>query len=619
MDFGRPQWLWGLLLIPVIAVWAGARVRSQRAELTRFAGTRLADALAPGYSWRKHLLKGALEVLAVALIIFALAVPRFGSQLVKVEREGIDIVIALDTSLSMLAEDMLPSRLERAKHEIVDLIKGLSGDRVGLVVFAGDAFALCPLTVDYEAALMFTRSVDVYFVSEPGTAIDRAIRTSVALFDESSERDRAVILVTDGENHEGTPLEAAAEAAEKGIRVYTIGIGSPRGELIPERGTAGENEGYKKDKRGETVLTKLDELTLQEIASKTKAKYLPATTEGLELKVLYSEIAGMDRQLIKGEFVERRKERFYLFLAAAFALLVLDAVVGARATGMTRRRRGRMLHTGVGAFLLGAIVLLPGAAGAKRVDAGKVKAGNEYFSAQEFDKARTLYMEALGDTLKPRKHQEGVYYNMGNSLVMQQRYQQAIDRYQRSFSEDSTLTGSMLYNRGNALLMSGNFKAAVESYVQALAQLPDDEAARHNLEMALRMIEQQQQQEKDQQQQGDDGEKQDQQDQQKGDGEQQQDQQQQGDQKQQDQQQQQEKEGEEEQQDQPAPADSTQMQPPPDSSAVAPPQLSPEDMMKLSKEDALRILQALEEQEKKLQKERRKAAFRRLKRGGKDW
>ena len=605
MDFANPKWLFALWALPLVIGWLALGARRSRAELDTLIGTTMGESLAPGHSWRKNLIKGIFKVAGIGLLIFALAGPRFGSQLVKLEREGIDLVIALDTSLSMLAEDMLPSRLERAKQEIVDLIRGLKGDRVGVVVFAGDAFALCPLTVDYDAALMFTRSVDVDVVSEPGTALRRAIETSVALFEQSGKRDRAIILVTDGENHGKDPVEVAQAAGEEGIRIYTIGIGSPTGELIPERRTDGSIAGYKKDRRGETVLTQLEENTLQRIAVASKGKYLPATREGLELKVLYDEISGMEGKMIKGEFVERRKERFWIFLLAALALLWADLFVGTR--GIVRAaRRARMLHTGVGMVLVLAVLLAPAVAGAKTVDRNKVKSGNQYFGAGEYDKALTLYGEALGDTLKPPKHFQGVFYNRGNTYFMMNNYQEAIEAYTKSVSEDSSLTAHTLYNRANSMMASGNLKEAVESYVQALQFMPDDPDARHNLEMALRQLEQQQQ---DQQQQSQDQQGQDQpQDQQQQD-----QQQQQQDQEEQDEQQQQQDQNQ-------AQPDSTRAQPQPaDSSAVPPPQLTPEDMMKLSKEDAMRILQALEEQEKKLQQEKRKAAFRRMKKSGKDW
>jgi Ca-activated chloride channel family protein len=598
--------MWGLVAVPLLVLVLVFGEKRRRDDLASFTGPYLAEALAPGRSWRKNLLKGFFKVAALALMIVGLAGPRFGSQLVKVEREGVDLVIALDTSLSMLAEDMLPNRLERAKQEMIDLIRGLQGDRVGLVVFAGKAYALCPLTVDYDAALMFTRSVGVDAVSEPGTNLAEAVEKSAALFNSSDKRDRAIILVTDGEGHEGNAIEQAKKAGDAGVKIYTIGIGNPAGELIPERGTDGSVAGYKKDKQGETVLTQLDEKTLQAIASGSGGKYLPATREGLELKVLYNEIAGMDRTTIKGEFIERKKERFWWFLGGAVLLLLLDAMISSKAV-FRRGRRGRLLHTGEAVLLL-VLMGMPAVADAGRVDAGKVKSGNSYYKAGEYDKAAVLYVESLGDTLRLPPDYQGVLYNLGNTLFSQKQFDKAIELYQQSWSEDSSLTGNMLYNRANALAQSGKLGEAVESYVQALQYLPDDEDARHNLELVLKMLEQQQQQQQQQQGDQDQDENQDQQ-------KQQQQQQQNQDQQQQEQQQQQDQE-EQQQQQQP---DSTQApEPQPDSTQVPEPQFNPEDLEKLTKEDAMRILQALEEMEKKLQAEKRKAAFQRKKKG-KDW
>jgi Ca-activated chloride channel family protein len=604
IDFAHPIWLWGLAGVPLVALAAVIGARRRRKALSSFVGTSLQATLAPGYSWRRHLAKGLLRSLAVAALFVALAGPRFGSQLVKVERQGIDVVIALDTSLSMLAEDVRPNRLERAKQEIDDVISGLDGDRVGIVAFAGEAIALCPLTVDYAAALMLVRSVDVYTISEPGSAIAEAIEAATALFDGSQVGDRAIILVTDGENQEGDPVQAARAAAEEGIRVYAIGLGNPKGELIPEHGADGSITGYKKDARGETVLSRLDEKTLEAVASASGGKYLPATTEGLEIKVLYDEISGMQKKLIKGEFIERKKERFWIPLAVALACLLLDALVSTRAT----RRRGervRWLHTGVAAALV-AVFSCTAVSAAESVDKGKVRSANKLYKKGDYKEAHRLYRQALGDTANPATNAPGVYYNGGNALYMQNQFDRALDSYQRGYSADSLLTGKLLYNRANTLLKSGRLDEAVESYLQSLQYLPDDEDARHNLELALAAKEQQQQQKS-------------------GDQKQQQQQQQPGDSKsdstQSDSQDQRNSKPDSTQsppQDSQSqsPSDSLRPPPQPDSSSTA---LSEEEMRKLSPEDAERILQALQEREQELQAERRKAAFRRAKRSGKDW
>jgi Ca-activated chloride channel family protein len=612
------MWLWGLAGLPAAALLVAAGVRGRRAALAAFVGRGLEPALAPGFSWRRHLAKGVLWMLAFAMLIVAVAGPRFGSQLVKVEREGIDVVIALDTSLSMLAEDVPPNRLDSAKREIMDLIGGLQGDRVGIVAFAGEAVALCPLTVDYDAALMLVRSVDVYTISEPGSAIAGAIDVAVGMFGTEERGDRAVIVVTDGENTEGDPERSARAASEQGIRVFAIGMGTPKGELIPERGTDGSVTGYKKDARGETVLSRLDEAALQRVAAAGNGRYLPATAQGIEIKVLYDEIAGMQKKLIKGEFVERKKERFWVPLALALGCLFLDATVGTRAS---RRRgdRARPLHTGaLLAVVLAGLWLAADAlpAAARSVSRGKVRSGNRAYAEGEYGRAFGLYREALGDSTRPRSNAPGVYYNGGNALYQQKRYDRAIDYYQRGFSPDSVLTGRMLYNRGNALLKGGRVNEAVESYIQALQYLPDDEDARHNLEMALAQKQQgaQNQERQRQQQNPSPGDQQEPQDSPSG--------------SESDSTRSEPQPSDEQNRDggqappdssraQPQAPDSTEIKPPPADSSSAP--LTEEQLRQLSKEDAMRILQALEDREAQLQRERRKAAFRKLKRSGKDW
>jgi len=616
---------WALLTIPAVVIFLILGRRWAAAALEALTGHTLRESLAPGASWRRNLVHTLLPTTAVALVVTALAGPRFGSRLVKVEREGIDLVIALDTSLSMLAEDMKPNRLERAKHEMIDLIRGLQGDRVGIVAFSGDAAAVCPLTVDYDAALMFTRSIDVYTVSTPGTAIARAIRASVALFDAQDNRDRVIILVTDGENQSGNPKKEAVDAGRRGIRIFTIGIGNPSGELIPERGTDGSITGYKKNRQGETVLTRLDESALQQIASASGGKYLPATNEGLELKVLYDAISGMHRGKISGQFVERRKERFWIALIAAGVLLLVDLMLGSVASGA---RRGRsILHSGmraaVAVLALATLWALPARAGT--IDAGKVRSGNQYYKQHAWKQALALYREAVKDSAANDNRLRGVMYNAGNAYQMMGKYPQALSAYQHALGDDTTLSGRMLYNRANTLVRAGKLNAAVQSYVQSLRFLPDDEQVRHNLEMTLRKLNQQkkkQKRKKRNQKSGNNNNKNQRQQPDSSKAGSRGDSTKTNEQNKNSTPDHQKNERQREQR-----PDSTRMQPQPrDSTAAAQSGDStrarsklPQNMMKLSKQDAMRILQALEEQEKKLQKKRRRAAFRRKSTSGKDW
>lgn len=263
MRFGAIQWLWALLLVPVVAalLWYAHRLRCLTAA--RFAESAAWTALSahiwkPARRWRSLLL-----LLGLSLVIFAVARPQWGARAVMLKRRGLDIVVALDVSKSMLATDVKPDRLTRAKREISGVLDRLAGDRIGLVVFAGDAFVQCPLTLDAAAARLLLEAVDTHSAGRPGTAIAEAIRTASDMFETNEHQFKVLILVTDGESTEGDALSAAQDAAKVGIRIYTVGVGTPSGEPIPVYDDEGQQLGFKKDDAGQVVLSKLDEVELQ--------------------------------------------------------------------------------------------------------------------------------------------------------------------------------------------------------------------------------------------------------------------------------------------------------------------------------------------------------------------
>ncbi|MFQ5665536.1 MAG: VWA domain-containing protein [Candidatus Binatia bacterium] len=333
--------LWLLALFPALAgffVWA---LRRRRQALQRFAEARLLGALAPDLDERRQCWRAALLVGAVALLIVALAGPQWGFHWEAVHREGIDLVIALDTSRSMLAEDVKPNRLQRAKLAVEDLVKQLHGDRVGLVAFAGSAFAQCPLTLDYEAFTESLRAVDVGIIPKGGTALAQAITSGVAAFEGHQGKHEALILITDGEDHEGHVDAAAKEAADKGIKIYTIGIGTPDGELIPI--TVHGQQMFLKDRQGQVVKSRLDEKTLEQIATTTNGAYLHATGPSLGLDAVYKDyISKMEKRELETTMQRRFEDRFQIPLLAAFAVLAIEPLVGQRRrerTGVRRRLR----------------------------------------------------------------------------------------------------------------------------------------------------------------------------------------------------------------------------------------------------------------------------------------
>jgi Ca-activated chloride channel family protein len=242
----------------------------------------------------------------------------------------VNIIIAMDVSSSMMAEDIKPNRLEKAKQEVNGLLSRMQGDRVGLVAFAGVAFVQCPLTLDYSAAKMFLDIIDVSLIPQPGTVIGDAIRTSIKAFNQKERKYKVLILLTDGEDHDSDPLSAAEEASKEGIRIYTIGIGSAQGEPIPIRDNRGQVTGFKKDQEGSVVVSKLDEVTLQKIALTTGGKYYHATSGEMELDKIYDEISKMEKKELEGKLMTQYEDRYQYFLFISLIFLTIEFLVSER-------------------------------------------------------------------------------------------------------------------------------------------------------------------------------------------------------------------------------------------------------------------------------------------------
>jgi Ca-activated chloride channel family protein len=268
-----------------------------------------------------------LLLVSVFFLILTFARPQFGERLQIMKRRGIDLLIALDTSLSMLAEDIKPNRLERAKHEIANLIERLRGDRVGLLAFAGDSFVQCPLTTDYGAAKMFLDAMDTDMIPEPGTAIGTAIEKALEAFVKQERKYKVLLLLTDGEDHVSDPIGSAKKAAEEGVRIYTIGLGTRKGEPIPIRDARGNVEEYKRDRKGEVVMTKLDEATLQKVALLTDGKYYRSTMGEGELEKIYEDISKLEKKEFEAKEFTQYEDRFQYFLIFAIVLLSVEALL----------------------------------------------------------------------------------------------------------------------------------------------------------------------------------------------------------------------------------------------------------------------------------------------------
>ena len=322
--FARSIYLWLLLLVPLIPVAHGVRERLRTLRVRKFGDEALVEELMPSRSRAKGWVRSVLWALAFACFVIGLARPQVGAKLREHETKGAEIMICLDVSNSMLAQDYSPNRLERAKLAIARLVDKLQEDRIGLVVFAGTAFVQLPITTDYVSAKMFLGSIDTQSVPIQGTAIGDAILTAAKGFSAQSEKGRAIIVITDGENHEDDPVAAAAQATELGCKVYTIGVGSAQGQPIPVEG------GLLRDKEGNIVVTRLDENTLREVASAGNGAYVRAGNEEFGLNPIIDDIRRMEAETFNSVVFEEFDEQYMYFFAAALALFVLELLIGER-------------------------------------------------------------------------------------------------------------------------------------------------------------------------------------------------------------------------------------------------------------------------------------------------
>ena len=328
--FGFPDFLYAYAAIPLLLIFLWYASVARRRALQRFAQPALVEKLNRSVSRRARLAKRAIVIVAVVLLVSAMARPQFGTRVETVRREGRDIVVAIDASASMLAEDVAPNRLEKAKLAVASLLDGFQGDRVGLVVFAGQAFVQAPLTVDYAAATMFLRSITPDLVPVQGTDMGEALTRSIDTFDQEDREHRVLVIVSDGEDHPGAYQEPLQRAVHEGITIYTIGIGGTAGVPIPEFDANGQRRGFKRDSSGAVVLTRLEEAALQQIANESGGRYVRITNATNQINELADDIDSLGKREIDAAQVTQYEERFQIFLGAALLLLTAESFVPER-------------------------------------------------------------------------------------------------------------------------------------------------------------------------------------------------------------------------------------------------------------------------------------------------
>lgn len=579
MRFGSIQWLWGLVLVPILLGYLVWTMRQRSRIASRFAEPGLWKKLAGEVGAKYARWKPVLYILAVVLMIVALAGPQWGARAVMLQRRGLDIVVALDVSRSMLAEDVKPNRLQRAKREISAVLDRLKGDRIGIVVFSGDAFVQCPLTLDASAARMLLDATGINSGGRPGTAVSEAIEEATRMYEEGEKQFKVMILVTDGEGTEGDALAAAQDAAALGVRIYTVGVGTPQGEPIPDFDERGNQIGFKKDEGGQIVLSKLDEVTLQKVALATNGRYFRAGPSQMELDALFDELSTLEKKEMEGRLFTEFEQRFHYFLLPAFLLLALEMVIPSRSR-----------TTKAASALLVLFVLFSPSAHADQF-AKRNNTGNKLLEDGKVDSAITEYQAARVE----RPSEPGVVYNLGSAYHQKGVFDTAATQLQSTLAHvDDALKPSAYYNLGNTLYRMQEYEAAIQSYKQALIANPNDIDAKHNLELTLRKMNQgqdstSQKQEQDQKQDN----------QQDSTGQQDQNQQQQQDQDSTQNQQQQQQQNQEGNQDQEQQQQQDQQQ-----DGQPREQREPKPVQGMTKADAERLLDALKQNELALQKKR---------------
>ena len=488
LRFAHPAYLWALVAVPVLVIGFFFLHRWRRQLLRTFVSELLVAQLAPDASTGKRTLKQAILLFALASLIVAAANPQVGTRLEEVKREGIDLFIALDVSLSMKAEDIRPSRLEKAKRDVSDLLHKLQGDRVGLVVFAGEAFVQFPLTADYSAADLFINAVDVDAVPVPGTMIGSAIELALKSFRTDLPTQKAIVVVSDGENTEGDVAGAVDKARRAGVRVFTIGMGTPEGSPIPIYGANGERTDYKHDREGNIVLTKLDESALQQIALTTGGTYRRATNAGNEIDDIYKEISSIQKTQMGSLQVTGYEDQFFYPLALGIFLLLVELLLS--------ERRGKLL-TKLMRILpatraLPLILLLFAASARSQTVRAHISDGNKAYAKSKFADAEAEYKKALAKDTSSREAQ----FNLGNAYYKQQRSDEARRMFTHRISASTAPADKEMayYNLGNTFFKSNKLEESIEAYKRSLRIDPSDEDARYNYLLAKDRLKKQQDQ-----------------------------------------------------------------------------------------------------------------------------
>ena len=491
MSFGAPQWLGGLLVIPIlIAFFIRAERRGIR-RLQEFVSVRLLPQLAGTVNRPRRALRFGLQLLGLSLGLVSLVQPHWGYTFEDVKRKGLDLLIAVDTSRSMLSNDVQPNRLERVKLAAQDLINELQGDRVGLIAFAGRAFLQAPLTIDYEAVMESVNDLDTKTIPEGGTNISSAITLATQSFGKSAVGNRALIVFTDGEELSGDAVKVAKAAADAGVRIFSVGVGTPQGSLIPITGDNGETS-FVKDSAGQVVKSKLDEKRLREVAQATGGFYLQLENGPRTMQQIYNEgLAKMQAAEIDVRLSRRPIERYEWPLGAALVALALSILIGERKRLRERIRVSAPVKMATATAGL-VMVLCQLAISATP--------GLEAYRAGKFEDAYSQFQETLKSHPESRA-EDKLQFDSGAAAYKLKDYSKALESFSQALLSPETLLQSKShYNLGNTLYQRGeaqkgddkklsDWTNALHHYEQTLKLEPQNKDAKENYDYVKKKIE----------------------------------------------------------------------------------------------------------------------------------
>jgi Ca-activated chloride channel homolog len=481
MRLAHPHLLWLLLLVPAAVLAYAIAFVARRRALARLGNPTLIARMSAGVSVPRKVVRAALLCITVGLLAFALARPQAGGRARLEKQRGLDLVVALDFSKSMLAKDIYPSRLERAKRELERLMDRLSGDRVGLVAFSGETLTYPP-TTDYDAVKLFWRDLSPSDMPVGGTAIGRALTAATEMLSRlraqgGETRDQVILLLTDGEDTESKPLEAADEAAKLAIKIFAVGIGSRSGELVPEVGENEQANGYIKDRDGKYVTSRLDEDLLAQIAGKTGGGYLRADAQHFGVEAIEAALARLKRTENETRLVKQYDEIYEYLLLPALLLLLVEACMGER-----RRKAKAAVMKAPAALVMVALLPFLGAWNPIERNNRATEAGNASMKNGKPEEALAQYEKALADL----PNDAGAHFNRGNALYALSRFEEAGQEFLRATQATPPgLKSSAFFNLGNTHFKNNKYEDAIASYRHALALDPANAGAKWNLELAL--------------------------------------------------------------------------------------------------------------------------------------